>query len=128
MSLIVLESVVARSRVLASPLALKGTPTFHRTVVNIMWFKIRGAGFGVQFSPFVADKVAVCTGQNFGIVGRGYLAVFHFTPTQLTEVLDLTMITLVSRLGIPLMDVLTDGYHALLYSCPRYGMWAGAWH
>lgn len=50
-----------------------------------MDFKIRACGFAVQFSPYVADKLAVCCSQNFGLVGRGFLSIFQFSSDRLTE-------------------------------------------
>lgn len=37
-------------------------------------------GFGVKFSPFVDSRLAVATGQNFGLVGNGRLQVLTLTP------------------------------------------------
>ena len=37
-------------------------------------------GFGVKFSPFLDSRLALATGQNFGLVGNGRLHILALTP------------------------------------------------
>lgn len=39
--------------------------------------KTRFSAFAVKFSPFKDGRLAVATGQNFGVVGNGRLHVFE---------------------------------------------------
>jgi len=37
-------------------------------------------GFNVKYSPFFDNKLAVATGQNYGLVGNGRLYILELTP------------------------------------------------
>jgi len=36
-------------------------------------------GFSTKYSPFFDSRIAVATGQNFGLVGNGRLFILGFT-------------------------------------------------
>lgn len=48
-------------------------------------FKTAYNGYGVQFSPFLENRLAVSTAQNFGIIGNGRQYVLELTPNGIQE-------------------------------------------
>ena len=40
------------------------------------------AGYAVKFSPFYADRLAVASAQNFGLVGNGRLHLLSQNPAS----------------------------------------------
>jgi len=51
-----------------------------------MSFRTQFQGCSVKFSPFRENLLAVCTSQNFGIVGNGRQHVLQLTPQGIREV------------------------------------------
>lgn len=49
-------------------------------------FKTAYNGYAVRFSPFVENRIAVATSQNFGIIGNGRQHVLELTPAGIAEV------------------------------------------
>ncbi|MEW5298498.1 MAG: hypothetical protein WDW36_001613 [Sanguina aurantia] len=47
--------------------------------------KTRFSAFAVKFSPFKDGRLAVATGQNFGVVGNGRLHVFEVAPNGMVQ-------------------------------------------
>eukprot|EP00897_Mesotaenium_endlicherianum_P010692 jgi/Mesen1/9651/ME000671S09013 len=48
-------------------------------------FKTNYNGYSVRFSPFVENRLAVATAQNFGIIGNGRQHVLELTPAGIVE-------------------------------------------
>ncbi|KAL3690420.1 hypothetical protein R1sor_016729 [Riccia sorocarpa] len=49
-------------------------------------FKTAFNGYAVRFSPFVENRLAVATAQNFGIIGNGRQYVLELTPNGIVDV------------------------------------------
>lgn len=49
--------------------------------INMLSYHMKGySGYGVQYSPFYDNKLAVATGSNFGLVGNGKLFILDIDP------------------------------------------------
>mmetsp|Transcript_12072 Transcript_12072/g.20425 ORF Transcript_12072/g.20425 Transcript_12072/m.20425 type:complete len:316 (-) Transcript_12072:280-1227(-) len=53
-----------------------------------MFFKTAYNGYAIEFSPFIENRVAVATAQNFGIIGNGRQYVLEFGPQGVRELLS----------------------------------------
>ena len=69
-------------------------------------FKTTFNGYAAKFSPFVDNRLAVATAQNFGIIGNGRLHVLEVSATA---------------------AVVTNGHRtrSVLAACPRHQEFQG---
>lgn len=64
-------------------------PPMLRRISNV--FNLPLSGLSVSMSPFKEDLLAVTTGENFGMAGKGMLWVLQLTPDgKMQPVFDMT--------------------------------------